>query len=54
MWNQYCGGEYGHMCMSAGEDCEAVLDKYKLLKNNKPYGGDVDYDRLQELKNSIV
>lgn len=50
MWNQYCGDKYGHMCMSAGENAANVLDKYKLLKNDNGYGGEVDWDKLTELK----
>jgi hypothetical protein len=53
MWNQYCGGEWGHSFMSAGEDCADVLDKYQLLKNDKGTGGEIDWDRLKELKESI-
>ena len=54
MWNQYCDGECGHMCMSAGEDCETVLDSYGLLKNCHAYGGDIDYERLETLRSQIV
>lgn len=38
MWSQYCDGEWGHMCMSAGEETEEVLDRYKLLIPTKGYG----------------
>jgi hypothetical protein len=54
MWNQYCGGEWGHEFMSAGENCADVLDEYNLLKNDKGTGGDVDYDRLEELRKEIM
>jgi hypothetical protein len=50
MWNQYCGSKWGHEFMSAGENCADVLDKYKLLKYDKGTGGEVDWDRLNELK----
>jgi hypothetical protein len=54
MWEQYCGGgEWGHCCMSAGENCEEVLDRYKLLIPTKGYGNDVNYERLEELRKSI-
>jgi hypothetical protein len=54
MWNQYCGAEYGHMFMSAGENCADVLDKYNLLKNDNGYGGEVDYEKLNELAKTIT
>jgi hypothetical protein len=52
MWDQYCPPTCGHMCMSAGEETEEVLDKYDLLinKDKCPYGGEVDWDRLKELE----
>jgi len=53
MWEQYCGDEYGHMCMCAGENCQDVLDKYFLLKNDNGYGGKVDYDKLEEYRKII-
>lgn len=53
MWNQYCGGEWGHSFMSAGEGAADVLDKYKLLKNDTGYGGEVDWDKLEEYRKSI-
>jgi len=54
MWNQYCGGEWGHDFMSAGEGCADVLNKYKLLKNDKGTGGEVDYERLEELRKTTT
>lgn len=54
MWSQYCGDEYGHACMSAGEHCKVVLDEYKLLKNNNGYGGEVDWDKLKELEKECL
>jgi hypothetical protein len=54
MWNQYCGGKWGHSFMSAGENCAYVLDKYGLLKNDKGTGGDVDFDKLKELEKQII
>lgn len=53
MWNQYCQPPSGHMCMCAGEATADVLDKYQLLKNDNGYGGEVDWDRLNELEKSI-
>lgn len=54
MWNRYCGGEYGHMFMSAGEGAEAVLEQYRLLKNDNGYGGEVNYDKLEELRQTVI
>lgn len=53
MWSQYCPQPYGHMFMSAGEGAEDVLLKYGLLKNDTGYGGEVDYDRLEELRKIV-
>ncbi len=53
MWNQYCNGKWGHCFMSAGENCADVLDKYNLLKNDLGTGGEVDYDKLEELRKTI-
>jgi len=53
MWSQYCEGEAGHCCMTAGENCEDVLDRYNLLIPTKVYGNDVNYERLEELRKSI-
>lgn len=50
MWNQYCGGKWGHEFIGAGENCADVLDKYNLLKNDKGTGGEVDFEKLTELK----
>ena len=48
MWEQYCGGEWGHECMSAGEHAEEVLDKYNLLTNRKGYAADINYIQLEK------
>ena len=48
MWEQYCKGEWGHMCMSAGEHTEEVLDKYNLLINRKGYAADIDHIQLEK------
>lgn len=53
MWNQYCGGEWGHSFMSAGEGCMDVLEKWSLLKNTTACTGEVDWDKLQEYENQI-
>lgn len=53
MWSQYCDGPSGHCFMSAGENADEVLSKYGLLKNDNGTGGDVDYDRLEELRKTI-
>lgn len=39
--------------MSAGENCEEVLDRYDLLTNHHAYGGDIDWDRLEELRSEV-
>jgi len=52
MWNQYCPEGIGHACMSAGENAETILDKYDLLDKSKPYGGVIDFKKLDELLNS--
>ena len=31
MWNQYCPPPRTHMCMSAGEEAEEVLQKWHLM-----------------------
>ena len=54
MWEQYCDGEWGHMCMSAGETCEMVLDEYGLLIPTGGYGNKVDWEKLNELKKNIA
>jgi len=33
MWEQYCPEPFTHKYMTAGENCEYVLDKYKTLTN---------------------
>jgi hypothetical protein len=54
MWDQYCGSEWGHECMSAGEATQDVLDKYQLLKTDTGFGGKVDWERLSELEKEIA
>lgn len=54
MWSQYCNGKWGHMFMSAGENAADVLDKHNLLKNDNGCGGEVDYDRLEELRKTVI
>lgn len=54
MWAQYCPQPYGHMCMSAGEEAEEVLDKHGLLVKDGGYGGEVDWNKLEELRKSIT
>ena len=53
MWSQYCDGDWGHMCMSAGEETEEVLDRYNLLIHKKGYEADVDWNKLSEFEKSI-
>lgn len=53
MWNQYCDGPFGHMCMSAGEHTEFVLNRYKLLINKGGYANDVNWEKLEEYRKSI-
>jgi hypothetical protein len=53
MWDQYCSSDWGHDCMSAGEEAEFVLDKYALLIHGKGYKADVDWDRLQKMKQAL-
>jgi len=54
MWDQYCSGDWGHECMSAGEEAEFILDKYALLIHGKGYKSDVDWDRMELIKQSII
>lgn len=54
MWEQYCGGDWGHEFMSAGEHCQDALSYYKLLKNETPCGGEIDWDRLDELRTLVL
>lgn len=55
MWRQYCDGPSGHMFMTAGEDTEEVLDEHGLLTpTGEGIGANVNWDRLQELYNSII
>lgn len=35
MYEQYCGDEYGHMFMSAGEGASDVLEKYGKYRFNE-------------------
>jgi len=53
MWSQYCPQPYGHSCMSAGENALDVLSGHGLIKNEHGWGGEVDYDKLEELKKQI-
>lgn len=53
MWGQYCDGPSGHCFMTASEDAADVLDKYGLLINDNGTGGEVDYDKLEELRKTI-
>ena len=53
MWEQYCGGEWGHMCMSAGEHTEEVLDKYGLLIHIQGYESKINDEKLLELRKQI-
>lgn len=50
MYNQYCGQPAGHCFMSAGENADDVLSKYGLIKNDKGNGGEIDFEKLEELK----
>lgn len=52
MWDQYCGGGYGHAFMTAGENAYEVLKKYRLLKDQFSPTKDVyDYEAyLYQLK----
>lgn len=54
MWNQYCPMPYGHMFMVAGENASDVLDKYGLLKNDNGAGGEVNYEKLEELRKTVI
>jgi len=53
MWEQYCDGEWGHMFMSAGENCADVLDKYNLLQNDNGTGGEVNYTQLEIYREQV-
>ena len=48
MWEQYCGGEWGHECMRAGEQAKKVLDNYHLLINEKGWAADIDHIQLEK------
>lgn len=50
MWNQYCSNGWGHCFMSAGEGCQEILSKYGLLKNETPVGGEIDWEKLEEIR----
>ena len=54
MWEQYCGDQWGHMCMSAGENAEDVLSQYGLLIFKEGYEREVNWDRLEQLKKEII
>jgi hypothetical protein len=54
MWDQYCDTEWGHMCMSAGEAAEGVLDRYQLLIHKDGYEAVVDAAKLEEYRKSIT
>ena len=53
MWKQYCGGLWGHEFMSAGETAAEVLDKHSLLKNDTGVGGSIDFEKLEEYRESL-
>lgn len=53
MWNQYCDEPTGHMFMSAGENCQEVLSKHGLLKNETWIGGEIDWEKLEEIRLTI-
>ena len=53
MWEQYCGGKYGHKCMSAGEEAEEVLNKHNLLIFKKGYQRDINYQQLEQYRNQV-
>ena len=40
--------------MSAGEAAEDVLNKYQLLKNDSGYGGEVVWDKLFDLRKTVI
>jgi len=50
MWEQYCGGEAGHVFMSAGEQCQEVLSNHGLLKNETACSGDIDWEKLENFR----
>lgn len=50
MFSQYCGGEWGHMFMSAGERATEVLEEYELIKNPSAVGGEIDWERLEKYR----
>jgi hypothetical protein len=47
MWEQYCDGQFGHECMSAGESTMKVLKYHRLLKNVDGPKSEIDWDRLE-------
>lgn len=53
MWEQYCGGEWGHEFMSAGEEAEEVLEKYDLLIHVKGVQQKVDEEKLKYYRNLV-
>lgn len=46
MYEQYCGPNFGHHYMNAGEDAIAILEKYGL--GNEKDG--IDHEALTELE----
>lgn len=54
MWDQYCDGEWGHMCMTAGENAEEVLDSYGLLIHTGGYAAHVDEAKLDFYRKSVI
>lgn len=53
MWEQYCDSDWGHEFMSAGEQTEEVLDKYKLLIPIGVLRSKVNWDLLEEYRAKI-
>lgn len=54
MWEQYCGDEAGHCCMSAGECAEEVLDRYELLIHGRGYEARVNYEKLNHYQINAI
>jgi hypothetical protein len=53
MWDQYCSDEYGHRCMSAGQNTEIILDRYGLLIHKDRYEAEVNWNMLETLKDKL-
>ena len=53
MWEQYCGGKWGHECMSAGEEAEEVLDKWGLLIWVQGYESKINEEKLEYYRKLI-